>query len=61
MKVLSAIKNRRLQPDRYTFTTLLVACGRDLTVQDCCEQVSYAVLSRVMGVKVAACNTNIAN
>jgi len=28
MSLLTAIEQRRLQPDRYTFTTLLMACGR---------------------------------
>ena len=28
MSLLTAIERRRLQPDRYTFTTLLMACGR---------------------------------
>lgn len=28
MSLLNAIERRRLQPDRYTFTSLLMACGR---------------------------------
>jgi pentatricopeptide repeat protein len=31
LKVLLSIKNRGLRPDRFTFTTLLVACGRSKT------------------------------
>lgn len=28
MSLLTSIERRRLQPDRYTFTSLLMACGR---------------------------------
>ena len=38
--MLDSIKQRKLKPDRFTFTTLLTACGR--TGGNSSEQVKYA-------------------
>eukprot|EP01042_Synura_sphagnicola_P017808 gene17808-22523_t len=38
LQVLESVRRRALKPDRYTLTTLLLACGRSANSGKCSEQ-----------------------